>query len=95
MAAIVHRCACAHLDHFHVTGEDKDGRRPCYICSCRDSDPAPPEIIPTWRAASLTAQAMPDPVLVEPGTVDGPGLGRLCDCDDCWTLYETTVGQAA
>ena len=53
-------------------------------------------MIPTWRAAEATGQAMPDPAVIEPGTVDGPGLGRLCDCEACLALYDaTTAGNAA
>ncbi|MEV7092319.1 hypothetical protein AB0M80_05700 [Amycolatopsis sp. NPDC051045] len=90
MAAIVHRCACGHLDSFH-TKTAKGDTEPCRMagCGCADVDPGAPEVIPTWRAANPTAQAMPDPVLIQPGTVDGPGMGRLCDCEDCWALFNT------
>lgn len=91
MAAIVHRCACTHLDSHHREHPLTDDTRPCLTpgCGCADADLQAPEVIPTWRAASPTAQAEPDPVVIEPGTVDGPGLGRLCDCEDCWNLYDT------
>ncbi|MEV6832839.1 hypothetical protein [Amycolatopsis sp. NPDC051102] len=89
MAAIVHRCTCTHLDSHHREHPLKDDTRPCLAsrCDCADADPQAPEVIPTWRAAGPTAQAEPDPVVIEPGTLDGPGLGRLCDCEDCWSLY--------
>ncbi|HEY3479058.1 MAG TPA: hypothetical protein VGL02_09180 [Streptomyces sp.] len=88
MAAIVHRCACGHLDSFHTPARPGD-TVPCRMarCDCADVDPGAPEVIPTWRAETPFGQAKPDPVLIEPGTVDGPGLGRLCDCEDCWSLY--------
>ncbi|KDN23205.1 hypothetical protein [Amycolatopsis rifamycinica] len=95
MAAIVHRCTCTHLDHVHATHPTKDDTRPCTMsgCPCPDSAPAAPELIPTWAAASPFATALPDPAVLEPGTADG--FGRLCDCEDCWSLYDTTGGQAA
>ncbi len=99
MAAIVHRCACGHLDSVHADFPTNDDTRPCtaYRCGCEDADLAAPEVIPTWSAASPTALATLDTEVIEPGTVDGPGIGRLCDCEDCWSLYNTatTAGQAA
>jgi hypothetical protein len=98
MAAIVHRCACGHLDSHHREHPLKDDTRPCLAsrCDCADADLQTPEVIPTWSAASATAQALPDPVVIEPGTVDGPGIGQLCDCEDCWRTYdaETTTRAA-
>ncbi|MEV6875803.1 hypothetical protein [Amycolatopsis sp. NPDC051128] len=96
MAAIVHRCACGHLDSFHTDFPTKDDTRPCIAagCDCADADPGMPEVIPTWRAASPAEQATLDPTVIEPGTVDGPGLGRLCDCEDCWRLYNTGTEAA-
>jgi hypothetical protein len=90
MAAIVHRCACGHLNSFHADFPTNDDTRPCLVpgCACTDADPQAPEVIPTWSAVSPTAQAELDPVVIEPGTVDGPGLGQQCDCEDCWNLYE-------
>jgi hypothetical protein len=97
MAAIVHRCACGHLDSFHTPTSTGD-TEPCRMarCTCANVDPGTPEVIPTWRAATPFAQAEPDPVVIKPGTVDATGLGRLCDCEDCWSLYstETTKGAA-
>ncbi|MFI5584584.1 hypothetical protein ACIA5G_06100 [Amycolatopsis sp. NPDC051758] len=99
MAAIVHRCTCRHLDKFHTDVPTNDGIRPCLVpgCACTDADPQAPEVIPTWSAVSPTAQAELDPVVIEPGTVDGPGLGQLCDCEDCQALYDTydAAGQVA
>ncbi|WP_086846577.1 hypothetical protein [Amycolatopsis kentuckyensis] len=97
MAAIVHRCACGHLDSFHTDHPTKDDTRPCIAAgyACQNADLAAPEVIPTWRAADATGQAMHDPVVIEPGTIDGPGLGRLCDCDDCWALYDSDTATAA
>lgn len=96
MAAIVHRCACEHLDAVHAATGTSDDRR-CLIagCGCADSRPGAPEIIPTWSTNGVpTAQALPSPEIVPPGTVDGPGLGRCCDCEDCQSLYRAETAPA-
>ncbi|QRP47429.1 hypothetical protein [Amycolatopsis sp. FDAARGOS 1241] len=82
MAAIVHRCACGHLDSFHAPSPKGD-TAPCSMarCDCADVDPGAPEVIPTWRSETPFDQAQPDPALIEPGT------DRSCDCEDCWSLY--------
>ncbi|MGW4829772.1 hypothetical protein ACWEOG_19470 [Amycolatopsis japonica] len=90
MAVIVHRCACEHLDHVHAAAPDKDGNRRCSMAGCRcvDSQPGAPEIIPTWSTGtSPFGPALPNPDIVPPGTNDGPGIGRACDCNGCQTLY--------
>lgn len=97
MAVIVHRCACEHLDNVHAATSDKDDNRRCLMagCACLDSQPGDPEVIPTWSTgASPTGPALPDPVIVAPGTNDGPGIGRACDCDDCQALYRAETAPA-
>ncbi|RZQ60872.1 hypothetical protein [Amycolatopsis suaedae] len=88
MAVIVHRCTtCQHPDLFH--SDRADGTLgPCSYGLCREPSHAfgPPEILPTWRPATLTGPAVPDPALTEPGT-RGTGLGALCGCEDCWALF--------
>lgn len=98
MAAIIHRCACGHPADFHLRTLKGD-TVPCRMhrCGCGDVEPQQPEVIPTWRSDTPTGTAMPDPVLLQPGTVDLPnGIGRLCDCEDCQALYRReTAGAAA
>ena len=54
MAAIVHRCACGHLDSHRREHPTTNDTRPCLAarCDCTDADLQAPEVIPTWRAAT-------------------------------------------
>lgn len=96
MAAIIHRCACGHPVSFHTVNGMED-TSPCQMdrCGCTDRDPGSPELIPTWSSDSPLQQAKPDPHLLAPGTGDRPGVGTLCDCEDCWALYRRETAAAA
>ncbi|MEU9686131.1 hypothetical protein [Amycolatopsis japonica] len=97
MAVIVHRCTCAHLDNAHAPAPDKDGNRRCHMagCRCLDSQPGAPEVIPTWSSpVAATGPTLPNLDIVPPGTVDGPGIRRACDCEDCQALYRTETAPA-
>ncbi|KFU82916.1 hypothetical protein BB31_00035 [Amycolatopsis lurida NRRL 2430] len=92
MAAIAHRCACGHLDFFHssVTGAcTTEG------CLCQTVNAGPPEVIPTWRSdGTPTGPTVEEPAVIAPGT-RGAGMGGLCGCDACQTLYASVSGNAA
>ncbi len=97
MAVIVHRCDCGHLDSTHDPAPDKDGNRRCHMagCGCLDAQPGAPEVIPTWSSNGIpTGPALPNPDIVPPGTNDGPGIGRACDCEDCQSLYRAETAPA-
>jgi hypothetical protein len=92
MAAIAHRCACGHLDLFHSSTTDA-----CTTggCPCKTLNAGPPEVIPTWRSdGTPTGPTIAEPAVIAPGTRSA-GMGGLCGCEACHTLYASAAGNAA